>query len=168
MFDEGVPGRKDIWMLHLDEKKTEPFLSTEFDERHAVFSPDETWIALTSNQTGQNEVYVKSYSGEAGMVQLSKDGGTEPVWASNGRELFYRNGNAIMVVSFETEPSLKPETPRLLFEHVFDLASAGRNYDVSPDSQRFVIVKGIERPPEHFNVVLNWFEELKRLVPTDN
>jgi len=167
MFDEGVPGRKDIWMLHLDEKKTEPFLSTEFNERHAVFSPDETWIAFTSNQTGQDEVYVKSYSSGAGMVQLSKDGGTEPVWASNGRELFYRNGNAIMVVSVETKPSIKPATPTLLFEQVFNVTNSGPNYDVSPDGQQFVMLRTIEQESKHFNVVLNWFEEVKRLVPTN-
>ena len=167
MFDEGVTGGRDILRLYLDEKKTEPFLSTEFDERHAEFSPDERWVAFTSNQTGQDEVYVKSSSAEAGMVQLSKDGGTEPVWASNGSELFYRNGNAIMVVSLRTEPSLEPGTPRLLFEEVFQVL-AGRNFDVSSDAQQFVIGKLIERPPEHFNIVLNWFEELKRLVPTDN
>ncbi len=94
------------------------------------------------------------------------------MWAPAGKELFYRNGDQMMVVSVGTAPTFQAQTPRLLFEgsYRYNPFSLISNYDISPDGQRFVMVKESseagERPPDQINVVLNWFEELKRLVPT--
>ena len=98
-------------------------------------------------------------------------GGAEPVWAPDGRELFYRNGDKMMAVVIETAPELSVGTPRLLFEGRF--LGIGRlqrrNYDVSADGQRFLMIqREQDLVPTELIVILNWFEELKRLVPTDN
>ncbi len=104
-------------------------------------------------------------------MQVSTEGGTEPRWARNGRELFFRSGNKMMVVEISTEPSLKATAPQLLFEGSY-MPSGTRpgfpEYDVTADGQRFVMVQPMEpeSAPTQINVVLNWFEELKRLVPT--
>ncbi len=173
-YSENVGGSnfRDIWVLALEgERKPEEFLATRFNERNPVFSPDGRWIALTSNQSGQDEIYVKSYADQGGTIQISIDGGQEPLWAPDGKELFYRNGDQMMVVSVVAAPTFQAQTPRLLFEgsYRYDPGSRFSNYDISPDGQRFVMVKETEdQETSQINVVLNWFEELKRLVPTDN
>ena len=172
-YQEGPSSRsQDIWVLSPEgEGKAEPFVVTEFSESHPMFSPDGRWIAFTSNRSGRNEVYVKPYPGEGGIVPISTEGGNQPLWARDGEELFYRNGNQMMVVSVQTQPTFKPETPRLLFEgsYNYSYANLTANYDVTPDGQRFVMIKESEEEltATSINVVQNWFEELKRLVPTN-
>ena len=167
-YSEGLPSSGDLWVLPLEEeRKPQEFLVTEFNERHPMFSPNGRWIAFTSNRSGQDEIYVKPYPTQGGLVQISPDGGREPVWARDGIELFYRNGNQMMGVSVQTESSFTAERPRLVFEgsyipSQFDWAS---NYDISPDGKQFLMIKQAEVQTQ-INVVLNWFEELKRLVPT--
>ena len=105
-------------------------------------------------------------------MQISVGGGAEAVWRRDGRELLYRNGDKMMAVAIEREPKFSAGTPRLLFEGRFvgtGPVHAQRNYDISPDGQRFLMIKREEDlMPTELTVVLNWFEELKRLVPTDN
>ena len=102
--------------------------------------------------------------------QISTDGGTEPVWNPNGRELFYRSGNKMMAVDIATQPVFAPGRPRLLFTGDYVPASTTYpNYDVSRDGRRFLMVQPSAQEnatPTQIIVVLNWFEELKRLVPT--
>jgi len=162
------PGSADIFVLPLEgERKTEPVLATQYDERNAIFSPNGRWIALTSNRSGRTEVYVKPYPGQGGLVQISTNGGLEPVWARSGKELFYRAGDQMMVVPVQIEPTFKAEKPRLLFEgsYRYNFTAVTSNYDITADGQQFVMVQEETSP---INVVLNWAEELKRLVPTDN
>jgi len=94
----------------------------------------------------------------------------EPTWNRNGRELFYRTGNKMMAVDITTQPSFSGGKPRVLFEGRYNLApGTGSNYDVSPDGQRFLMIKPSEQEqaaPTQINVVLNWFEELNQKVPT--
>ena len=162
----------DIWLLPLEgEREPTLLLGTPFNERRATFSPNGRWLAYQSNESGQNEVYVRPYPGPEGKWPISTEGGTEPVWSPDGRELFYRNRDQMMVVSVETEPSFTPGKPRLLFNGQFQFEPsdfASPNYDVSPDGQRFLMIKAAEEGANQINVVQNWFEELKRLVPTDN
>jgi len=173
VYHQTAGGRDgDIWILPLKgEGKPRPFLATQFFEMSPMFSPDGRWIAFISNRSGRFEVYVKPYPGPGGMVQISTDGGGVPLWALNGRELFYRkqNPDRIMAVSIQTEPTFKAGTPRLLFEGAygfgFDGTYSGRGYDVDSEG-RFLMIKEEEQTAGQINVVLNWFEELKRLVPT--
>jgi Tol biopolymer transport system component len=169
---------RDIWVLRMGDpspgsgqvRKAQPFLRTPFDETAPQFSPDGRWLAYASNESGPYEIYVQPYPGPGGKWQISTEGGTEPAWNRNGRELFYRSGNKMMAVDVTTQPSFSVGKPRMLFEGPYGLSPVSfPNYDVSPDGQRFLMVKPSEpegAAPTQINVVLNWFEELKRRVPT--
>jgi Tol biopolymer transport system component len=161
---EGTPSRASA---SEGQRKPLPFLRTQFNEGGAAFSPDGRWLAHSSDESGRTEVYVQPFPGPGGKWQISTEGssgtaGSGPRWAGNGRELFYRIGNKMMVVDIKTEPAFTAGKPRLLFEGQF--AGGG---DVAPDGQRFLMIQAVEpeQPPTQINVVLNWFEELKRRVP---
>jgi Tol biopolymer transport system component/predicted Ser/Thr protein kinase len=168
----------DIWVLRMGDHsassgqvhRAQPFLRTPFTEGAPRFSPDGCWLAYVSNESGRYEIYVQPYPGPGGKRQISTDGGTEPAWNRNGRELFYRSGNKMMVVDIATQPIFAAGKPRMLFEGPYVTTAATiPTYDVSPDGQRFLMLKPIEQAqaaPTQINVVLNWFEELKRRVPT--
>jgi Tol biopolymer transport system component/DNA-binding winged helix-turn-helix (wHTH) protein len=160
-----------IWVLRLDDRKLVPFRETMFKEGAAQFSPDGRWLAYVSNESGRNEIYVQPYPGPGGKWQISKEGGTEPLWNPNGRELFYRSGDMMMAAAIATQPRFSAGEPKLLFAGQFEPSPSpvpNANYDVSPDGQRFLMVKpgGRDQAPTQINVVPNWFEELKRKVPT--
>ncbi len=161
---------RDILVLRMGDRKVQPFLRTGFDEGLPRFSPDGRWLAYVSNESGRNEIYVQSYPGPGGKWQISSEGGTEPAWNSNGRELFYRTGNKMMAVEIATQPGFVAGKPRMLFEGRYESSPiAGHNYDVSPDGQRFLMLKpseAAEAASTQIVVVQNWFEELKRRVPT--
>src|SRR3989454_716091 len=163
--------QRDIWVLRMSDRKAQPFLRTRFDESVPRFSPDGRWLAYISNESGRYEIYVQPYPGPGGKWQISTEGGTEPTWNHNGRELFYRSGDRMMAVDIATQPSFAAGKPRMLFAGPYELSPAtSPNYDVSPDGQRFLMLKPSEQEaaaPTQINVVLNWFEELKRRVPTD-
>jgi serine/threonine-protein kinase len=137
-------------------------------------SPDGRWLAYAADdESGRREIYVQPYPGLGGKFQISTGGGNEPQWSRDGRELFYRSGNKMIAVAIATEGGFVAGKPRQLFEGNYITTLAGwvrANYDVSPDGQRFLMLKrvdqGRERPAQ-INVVLNWSEELKRLVPAN-
>jgi len=178
---------QDIWVLRMSDpstssgqapsassgqgRKAQPFLRTRFTEGSPQFSPDGRWLAYVSDESGRREIYVQPYPGPGGKWQISADGGTEPAWNRNGRELFYRNGDKMMVVEITTQPGFVAGKPRMLFEGPYMQVPSPQTinaYDVSPDGQRFLMVKESEQAqtaPTQVNVVLNWFEELKRRVP---
>ncbi len=167
-FVENHPDtRQNIWLLPLEgERRPQPLLRTQFAEMSPAFSPDGRWLAYQSNESGRNEVYVQAYPGPGGKVQVSTGGGTEPVWARNGRELFYRNGDKMMAVQIGIESGFRAGKPRLLFEGSYEHFPPPPGYDITPDGQRFVMVKTPpESAPRQLNVVLNWFEEVRRRVP---
>jgi serine/threonine-protein kinase len=147
-------------------------LETPFDEHTGMLSPDDRWLAYVSNESGREEIYVRPFPGPGGKLQISTEGGTEPMWSRDGSELFYRNGNKMMAVAISTEPELAPGQPTLLFQREYETGLSaefpGSNYDVTPDG-RFVMIRIDESSgSRQIHVVLNWLEELKRLVPTEN
>jgi len=163
----------DIWILPIEgERKPQPFLQSPFDESAAVFSPDGRWLAYQSNESGRLEIYVQTFPDPAGKWQISTEGGREPVWARSGQQLFYRNdSNQTMAVEIVTEPTFTSRRPRLLLEEQYaPLPIPSATYDVAADG-RFIVAEraglsdGSARTQIH--LVLNWFEELKRLVPTN-
>jgi serine/threonine protein kinase/Tol biopolymer transport system component len=166
--DVNPNNRFEIWVLRIGDRKLQPFLRTSFNNRAARFSPDGRWLAYLSDESGRYEVYVQAYPGPGGKWQISTEGGTGPVWNPNGPELFYRSGNKMMKVDIATQPGFAPGTPQVLFEGGYEADVPGANYDVSPDGQRFLMIKANEQQsaPTQINVVLNWFEELKQKVPT--
>ena len=158
----------DLRLLPLeDERKPRPFVQTQFGEVWSAFSPDGRWLAYMSIESGRDEVYVRRYPAAGEKLQISTEGGSCPRWARNGQELFYRNGDKMMAVPISTEPEFSAGKPKILFEGRF-LSDYG-SYDVAPDGERFVMVQEErESAPRQIHVVLNWHQELKRLVPTPN
>jgi len=163
---------QDVWVLPLDgQKQARPILQTSATEIDARFSPDGRFLAYASNESGRYEVYVQPFPNvEEVKRQISTDGGKEPIWAHSGKELFYRRGEGMMAVDMTTQPTLRTGTPRQLFEGPYRRAvnPTTTSYDVSADG-RFLMVQEEAQAAEaiQLNVVLNWFEELKRLVPTE-
>lgn len=163
---------RDIWILNVAEREARPFLSTQYEETAPQFSPDGRWLAYSSDESGRREVYVQPYPGLGGKWQISTNGGQEPVWNPEGGELFYRIGNSMMAVAIDLESSSEVGTPQMLFEGPYlPTHFSFANYDVSADGQRFLMLAPVGPQVDgatQINVVLNWTEELKRLVPTEN
>jgi dipeptidyl aminopeptidase/acylaminoacyl peptidase len=167
-FVEVYPNNRfEIWVLRMADRKSQPFVQTHFNDAAPRFSPDGHWLAYNSDESGRYEVYVQPYPGPGGKSQISTEGGTEPVWNPNGRELFYRSGDKMMAVDIATQPGFDEGKPRMLFEGQYEGFGPVANYDISPDGQRFLMIKTNEQEsaPTQINVVLNWFEELKQKVP---
>jgi len=122
-------------------------------------SPDGKWIAYESGETGQLEVYVQPYPGPGGKWQVSSGGGYRPRWSPDGKEIFYRAGDAMMAVMVETHPHFSSCTAHMLFSGRY--AHAGRDYET--DGRRFLMMKSTDQKgPAALQVVLNWTRELKK------
>jgi dipeptidyl aminopeptidase/acylaminoacyl peptidase len=155
------PTNWDILKIPVDEKGApQPILKTRSAEgiTGAALSPDGRWLAYTSSVTGTLEVWVQPYPGPGAPVRVSPNGGADPVWAKNGRELFYLEDRKMMTVSVDTGPTFDFTGPVVLFESVY-LHPAGSplSYDVAADG-RFIMLKRVDTPtgPTPINVVLNW------------
>jgi serine/threonine-protein kinase len=177
-FVEETPETKvDILLLNIRDRQVTPFLNSGFLEAYPEFSPDGHWIAYASDESGRREVYVQSLPAGKGKWTISNDGGTEPLWARGGRELFYRRAEAgaqiptqVWVVEVKTESAFSAGKPKLLFDQPgYAWGSPTRGWDVSPDGERFLMVKLEERKPQPLTemvLVQNWIEEVRRLTAT--
>jgi serine/threonine-protein kinase len=167
-YQAGLTGG-DLGVIHLDEDREPTMLmTTPHEEIQPALSPDSRWLAYTSNETGRREVYVTSFPDLEGKWQVSSGGGYEALWAPRRPELYYRTEDAVKILSFTTEPGFTPSTPSVLFEgsYAVDPFSAdAHNWSISPDGERFLMIS--QQTPRQINVVLNWFDELERLVPAD-
>lgn len=175
-FDQKDPETgDDAWVLPLHGTKTpQPVAHTRFGEGSTKFSPDGRWVAYSSDESGKPEVYVQAFPGPGLKVQISNDGGIDPVWRRSGGELFYRSRNKMMVVAVVTSPQFKASAPRQLWEGTYSqgiAASCGMpgvsssNYDVTADGQRFLMVRDEDQSVSSTKivVVLNWVEQLKAI-----
>ncbi len=160
--------RGDILVLDLVEGGApEPFLATEYEEREGAFSSDGQLIAYTSNEAGRYEVYVQPFPGPGRKLQVSTDGGNQPVWSPDGRELFYRDGDRMMVAAIARRP-LNAEAPRQLFEARFEdgYTYHPRVYDVVPGGDSFVVARSDTAVQfDRVRVIVDWLQELRRAVP---
>ena len=139
------------------------------------FSPDGRWLAYCSNESGKPQVYVQAYPGPGAKIQVSSDGGTDPVWKRNGGELYYRDGDKMMAVAVSTAPTFSAGRPQMLWQAHYShgmSASCGppgatsSNYDVTADGKRFLMIKD-NAPDTAFSkqivVVLGWSDEMSRI-----
>jgi Tol biopolymer transport system component len=174
----GTQPGTDLYLLPLaGEHRPRSLLARPFDELNAEVSPNGQWLAYESNESGRSEIYLRPFPNvDADRKQVSTNGGTQPLWARSGQELFYLSMGTVMRVPVKTGATFVRGTP----EKVFDASpyflrlpglQVGRMYDVSADDQRFLMLKvtgGADERPQSIRIILvqNWFEELKRLVPT--
>jgi serine/threonine-protein kinase len=166
----------DIWTLSLDASDSdhptaatpEPFLRTTANERFPALSPDGHWIAYASDESGDFEVYVRSFPGPGGKWRISNAGGLLPIWSKSGRELAYETQDGrVMMVSYAVRgDAFTPGQPRLRSNQQV-VAGEG---DLSPDGKRFVVLvsqpaRGEQRTPGGVNLLLYFFDYLKQRVP---
>jgi serine/threonine-protein kinase len=171
--EEHAETGRDIWLLSVRDRRVTAFLNSRFFEGYPEFSRDGRWMAYVSDESGREEVYVQAFAGRRGKWQISNEGGSQPIWAPDGKQLFYRSaglGNQVWVVDVQTGSGFSASKPRFLFEQSgYARGTLVRTWDVSHDGRRFLMVKMEERKPQPVTemiLVQNWFEELKRLVPT--
>jgi eukaryotic-like serine/threonine-protein kinase len=164
-FEQSNPGTGyDIAVFSMGDRKAQIFLQTRFNEIAPQFSPDSRWLAYASDESGRYEIYVQPYPGPGGKWQISTEGGTEPVWARNG-ELFYRNGDKLMVVETNTRSNFSAGNPKVVLEGHYASYQTMPSYDVTPDGQRFLFLNAGEEERQEINIVLNWTEDLKQKSP---
>jgi eukaryotic-like serine/threonine-protein kinase len=177
VFWEGSPTTaNDVMMLTLGkDRQVQPLVRTPFLERNGEISPDGRWLAYESNESGQYQISVRPFADpNSGKWQVSTGGGTQPLWARNGQELFYlAPDGAVMSVPVTHGATWTAGAPARILEARYYYRGAGdnvsRGYDVSPDGKRFLMIKPASADQgtaqTSIIVVQNWFDELKRLVP---
>ncbi|HYM25742.1 MAG TPA: protein kinase, partial [Vicinamibacterales bacterium] len=156
LFNEGLASR-DIWVHAMEggDQPDRPLVATPFSERSAMISPDGRWFAFVSNESGRDEIYVQPIAGGA-KIAVSSGGGHQPLWARNGRELFYRADD--WLVASDMSVPARPGTPVRLFE--FPRAVFGEDpnvveYDVAADG-RFLAVRRTGRADDEIHVITDW------------
>jgi serine/threonine-protein kinase len=163
-------GDWDVGMLDLESGDESTIVGGPGLQLRPAISPDGRWLAYDSNESGQVEVYVRPFPDiRAGKWKVSVDGGARPIWRSDGNELFYRNGEAMMAVAVETRRTFRASTPVLLFRGPQYYFRSARHYDVTPDGTRFLMIRdeadGVEdQVPRELTVVVNWFDEMAYLL----
>ncbi len=155
-----------IRVLSMDaERKTTPLWTSTYFEWNPHLSRDGRWLAYESMESGKQEIYVRPFPKLDGKRQISTEGGTEPVWSRDGRELFYRINNKMMVVSIAAGDAFAAGLPQVLFEGRYQFSATSVSaYDVSPDGKNFLMVQPAEtvQPATQIHIVLNWSEELSK------
>ncbi len=156
---KGADTRDDIWALSLDDGTARPWLSTPTVEWAGRLSPDGKWMAYNVLDGGREQVYVQSYPGPAAKHLVSEGGGVNPIWSRDGRELFFRRDDELVAVEVDTSSGFSVGKPTVLFSGRYRLT--GRDYDVSPDGTRFVMMLANEpRTTDSMRVLLNWWQTL--------
>ena len=160
----------DLWRLERAEDgsgwEPHPFLQTPFRETAATFSPDGRYVAYLSHESGQDEIYVQPFPESGRKLTVSSNGGRQPRWARDGKELFYVEGSTLVAVSVSTGSTFSVGAATRLFEHP---GLRGERlfpqYDISADGQRFILAEtvglGADAPKPSIHVVQNWFAEFR-------
>ena len=162
-----------LWMFSLQDKKAAPFGEVRSSlPLNSAFSPDGRWMAYTFRGPETVNVFVEPFPATGAKYQISKDNGSRrPIWSPDGKALFYLSDRGLVVVSVSTQPSFTVGNPEPLSVPEGSSSSGGpTNHDITPDGKRFIVSVPASGPeagaPSEIQIVLNWFEELKRLVPT--
>jgi Tol biopolymer transport system component/tRNA A-37 threonylcarbamoyl transferase component Bud32 len=160
----------DIWLLPIGAEgeagEPEVFLATPANEAGMTFSPDGAWVLYVSDASERREVYLRRFPEGDGRVQISREGGTEPRWDHDGQRIFYRRGDLMFAVEFA--PGGRVGEERVLFDVPYELSNPynfGANYDLQPSGEGFFMVG--DTSGKEIRVVIDWFRELERLVPTN-
>jgi len=168
LFAERARGSATNLLVLSPDGAVTPFVVSPFSNVGGQFSPDGRTVAYVSDETGRDEVYVRSLARPGDVVGVSTDGGGAPRWSPDGKQLFYRRGDAFLVASVTSAGPLSVSDSRKLFEIRAAPGSSTQipSYGVSPDGRRFLVrILDPRAIPTQINVVQNWFEELKAKVP---
>ncbi len=151
---------RNLEVMNTSKYNRDSLLVTPNSEHGGMFSPNGKWIAYVSDYSGREEVYIRPFLAEANGKQVSVQGGTEPVWSPDGKEIFYRDYDKLMAVSVKNSTPLTLSPPKMLFEGSFktmDYGGGQANYDIAPDGSRFVMINQTSRyRPRVIDVILNW------------
>ncbi|NNM31971.1 MAG: protein kinase, partial [Gemmatimonadetes bacterium] len=167
IFRVGNQNRDLLWASESD-RTPRPWVAGPANERAASFSPNGDWVAYVSDETGQDEVYVRGFPEDRdGATRISRFGGIEPLWSHGGDELFYINGaNEVISVQVSTEDEFIQGPQTVLFQNRYGRDPNHRSYDISPDDQRFVMTRTVPRSGSgHLVIMENFPRELERLLP---
>ena len=163
----------DLFVLDVQDGSRKALLDSDFSEQSAALSHSGKLLAYESNRGGSHDVYVRPFPGPGPETAVSIGGGYGPMWSPDDSEIYYRyraGGDAyFMAVSLQAEPRIEVLGQAKLFDGTrFWNMRSGADYDVHPDGQRFLVLnmRSSDEEAAKINVVLNWFEELKRRVPT--
>ncbi len=169
MFNEGgpnQPGGTGIWVMRLDGDRTpRPFFQEPAGESDGQISPDGRWVAYQARVSSRQEIYVAPFPGPGARHQVSTDGGTEPLWSRDGRELFFQSGTQLMAVTVAPGAAFSASAPRLVHEgRFFKTINGNTSWSITPDGERFLRIQNVEpeRAITQLELVLNWFSELKQ------
>jgi len=160
----GEKSGADIWILPMaSEAKPYPLLQSEFNERQGHFSPDGRYFAYVSNESGRDEIYIQSFPVGTGKWRVSTNGGLQPHWRRDGKELYYEaTDKKLMAVPVKRDGNVEIGAATALFQTEIAVGSPNR-YDVAADGQRFLINSPLQSGQESpFNVILNWTSTLKK------
>ena len=159
--DDAGSNQADLLSVGLEgDTSSRPIAATSFQEHQARPSPDGKWVAFVTDASGSSQVVVQAFPDGGGRIQVSGMGGSEPVWAPDGRRIFYRDGRSLVAASVVTTPQFRVVGRTELFPDEYALAQAPHaNYDVSRDGSRFLMVKGVQTP--ELSVVYGWTRELR-------
>ena len=172
----GTSADRDLWILSPEGANApELFYDSPGMTSHPKFSPDGHWLAYWSNESGSNEVWVQPFPASPGVKhRITQNTGMHPLWSRDGTELFYRRSRILNRVGIESEPSFAVTLERRVPIDDFIVTGGYRSFDIAPDGERFVMVfpaaesNSGEAARDEIIIIWNWFEELKRLLPTDN
>jgi dipeptidyl aminopeptidase/acylaminoacyl peptidase len=166
LYNESNPiGGSDLWAVTVADGKVQPLVAAALGQFSAQWSPDGRWIAYVSDESGREEVFVLPFPVTGQRWRVSTNGGGEPVWSSDGRELFYRDRRQVRVVDVATSPTFRAGTPRPLFADTFVVSPNNvAGYSVARDGKRFLFAQRVQPDPPitHIQFVGNWFTELRR------
>jgi serine/threonine-protein kinase len=179
----GAAGDSDLWTITLDTSDVdhpkagppEPFFHSAGSETRPAFSPDGRWVAYESNESGQREIYVRTFVSDgsrAGKWQVSSGGGTQPVWSRRGRELFFVTGDRLMVTEYQNVGGTFIASKPRVWATLPRIGNTGfSRYDVTPDGRRVVLLTRAQpeaggRAPQ-MHLLLNFFDEIRRRSPAN-
>ena len=149
----------DLWVLPLaGDRKPFPILQTPFNEDHGAFAPDVKWLAYTSNESGREEVYVQPFPATGGKHQISRSGGSQPLWRGDGQELFFLAPDGTMVAaSISTGNGFEAGIPQPLFASGVVFSGNRHQYAAAKDGRHFLVNVPQQRSsPTPLTVVVNW------------
>ena len=167
LFNENGPAEPDgsaTWWLRLDGDRTpQRLFPYPADGSNGQLSPDGRWVAYEARVSSRKEIFVAPFSGAGERRLVSVEGGTEPLWSRDGRELFFQSGNRLMAVTVAPGATFSATLPRVEHEgHFFSTITGNTSFGLAPDGKRFLRIRPVDQQPSilRIDLVLNWFSEL--------